>query len=101
MNESESIKILSNFDECVTVKADGVYETDRYIQAKEVAIKALEKQIPKKVNARKIMKDFHDKPYAIKGDCPSCGMVGLLSVNTDYCHCCGQKLDWSAADERK
>lgn len=48
MHEKEAIKILSYFNKCVTVKADGVCETDRYIQAKKVAIKTLEKQIPKK-----------------------------------------------------
>ena len=84
------------------------------ISASEMAIKALEeiqqyqaigtvkecreareKQRGKKVNNRKLLKDFNKTPYSVRGDCPNCGSVGLLSMNTDYCNACGQKLDWS------
>lgn len=64
----------------------------------EMAISALEKGIPKKVKNRKILRDFHKTPYAIRGNCPICGSEGLLSSNTDYCNACGQKLDWSDED---
>lgn len=58
---------------------------------RETAIKALEKQIPK-------------KPVHIGGDgirytdlyrCPNCGQGFTGTGIADYCYHCGQKLDWS------
>lgn len=60
----------------------------------DIAFKALEKQIAKKVNNRKLLRYFNGRPYSIRGDCPICGSKDLLSSNTDYCNVCGQKLDW-------
>lgn len=63
------------------------YDTEIY----KIAISALEKQIPKKVN--------HDKEF-----CPTCGAnyeylfcldCGSTEFRFDYCANCGQKLDWS------
>lgn len=48
-----------------------------------------------KVKCRRILYDFNDKPYAIKGDCPRCGNQELISISEQYCPKCGQKLDWS------
>lgn len=48
-----------------------------------------------KVKRRRILYDFNDKPYAIKGDCPRCGNEQLVSISEQYCPKCGQKLDWS------
>ena len=48
-----------------------------------------------KVKRRRILYDFNDKPYAIKGDCPRCGNGQLVSTLEQYCPKCGQKLDWS------
>lgn len=51
----------------------------------ELAIQALEKQIPKKP-------DFtEDKEFAL---CPCCNGKGLFDKQK-YCDNCGQKLDWS------
>lgn len=47
-----------------------------------------------KVECRRILYDFNDKPYAIKGDCPCCGNQELISISEQYCPKCGQKLDW-------
>lgn len=69
------------------------------IQVYETAIKALEKQIPKYVSHRKVIKGFQDQPLYICGDCPNCGCVRLRSSDTDYCVACGQKLDWQVHDE--
>ena len=66
-------------------------------KALDMAIKALEKQIPKKVNLRHIRKydGFDD------GECPTCGNSVLRDgfSNDVYCDDCGQKLDWSVEDE--
>lgn len=64
------------------------------IQVYDIAIKALEKQIPKSVINREVIKDFNEKPLYICGDCPNCGCVRLRSSDTNYCVACGQKLDW-------
>ena len=53
-----------------------------HFEACEVAIEALEKQIPKKV---------------IGYECPNCGeCTDFNGVNKfDYCAECGQRLDWN------
>lgn len=57
----------------------------RVVKARDLAIKALEKQIPKKP-------DFtEDKEFAL---CPCCNGNGLTDKQK-YCDNCGQKLDWS------
>lgn len=62
----------------------------RVSEAKNMAIQALEKQIPKKP-------DFtEDKEFAL---CPCCNGKGLLNKQK-YCDNCGQKLDWSEESEK-
>ena len=67
-----------------------------YAAAFDVAIEALEKQIPKKPL----------NPYgryygkAKGGNCPICG-AGTNSVTYTYCRKCGQALDWGGKEERK
>ena len=57
----------------------------RVSEAKNIAVQALEKQIPKKP-------DFtEDKEFAL---CPCCNGNGLADKQK-YCDNCGQKLDWS------
>lgn len=60
-----------------------------------MAIGALKKRLPKKVVHRQLLNNFNNELYTICGNCPVCGSEGLLSTNTDYCNCCGQKLDWN------
>ena len=60
----------------------------RVSESKNIAVQALEKQIPKKP-------DFtEDKEFAL---CPCCNGKGLLNKQK-YCDNCGQKLDWSDSD---
>lgn len=82
MTNQEAIKYIENHG----------YISD---DVKDIAIKALEKQIPKKP------KEYEDKYYAC-----SCGNVLLLkwekyntiltqkSKGLPYCLACGQKIDW-------
>lgn len=82
MTEKEALKFFERFIKTAPVNP--------YTQSAKLAIKALEKQIPK-------------KPYDVdterKGfDCPEC--LSTIYINKDvrdcgYCCICGQALDWS------
>lgn len=63
------------------------------LEARQEAIKALEKQIPKKPNNMKSILDFSGRYYTTKGNCPVCNREGL-NRSFIYCDECGQKLDW-------
>ena len=58
----------------------------------ELAISALEKQIPKKPIIKKSV-----KVSAFMLRCPNCELV--LQSDSPCCRYCGQSLDWSAVDE--
>lgn len=78
MTESEAIKELHK------IRPRGGIIPQKRAEALDVAIQALEKQIPKKP-------DFtEDKEFAL---CPCCNGKGLLNKQK-YCDNCGQKLDW-------
>ena len=82
MTESEAIKEV-RFNMSKIGLSDKAAK--RVVEARNMAIKALEKQIPKKP-------DFTaDKEFAL---CPCCNGKGLLNKQK-YCDNCGQKLDWS------
>lgn len=53
----------------------------------DMAIEALEKQIPKKY------KLIHPCKSVNYYQCPACD--GLLHINENYCGNCGQFMDWS------
>jgi rRNA maturation endonuclease Nob1 len=59
------------------------------LELEQIAISALEKQIPKKPTD------------SINGSglyCSACKKV-WVNINNNYCHRCGQAIDWSDADE--
>lgn len=62
-----------------------------------IAIEALEKQLPEKVDAKEDFKGFNGNLICYKGFCPSCGYV-VDSSKTNYCNACGQKLDWTVEE---
>lgn len=83
MTESEAIEglgILNNGLNEAFVNADELSE------ALQMAIQALEKQIPKKPIDR-----------CMYEECPTCGNVEI--VFCQHCPDCGQKLDWSDENE--
>lgn len=81
MTENEAIKEFQQ-------NIDMPFGSNISREASELAIQALEKQIPKKP-------DFtEDKKFAL---CPCCNGKGLLDKQK-YCDNCGQKLDWSDSD---
>ena len=80
--------ILSEITEC---EESICYVTDIDAEPLRLAIKALEKQIPK-------------KPVygAANIKCPNCGATLLYyfhSFKIDYCNECGQRLDWSEEND--
>lgn len=103
MTESEAIEKLRAYHKCQRLQVKGIYEdcnqnlcdncdlcyaqgtTGEHIKSIEIAIQALEKQIPKKPIFTE------DKQFAF---CPCCDMKGLIDKQK-YCDDCGQKLDWS------
>ena len=94
MTENEANTIL---------KAEIVHhpECSIFAEALALAIQALEKQIPKKVEIRKATNDDTESELrdfiTVKGRicrCPSCRCCIHIS-KLKYCWECGQKLDWS------
>ena len=80
MTESEAIEMLNTFP-----KEDEMYDTA------QMAINALEKQIPKKpISVTSVENSMYVK-------CPTCKLTTVLydGCIMEYCKNCGQKLDWS------
>ena len=75
-----------------SIKTYMSYPNGKLCPTAEIAIEALEKQIPKK------------PLYTNKGTvtrCPVCEAIHLRcisSVEVDYCSRCGQAIDWSEED---
>lgn len=59
--------------------------------AVDIAIEALEKQIPKKP-----IKSDREIRYCEVWECPSCGFEWSSRV-VDFCYKCGQRINWSEA----
>lgn len=119
MTKSEAIEKLRAYHKCQRLQVKGIYEdcneklcdncdlcyaqgnTGEHIKSIEIAIQALEKQIPKKIIRRKAtdedveneLRDFitlHDEICC----CPNCDDF-IAVYDLKYCWECGQKLDWS------
>lgn len=82
MTESEAIKELHK------IRPRGGIIPQKRAEALDVAIQALEKQIPKNPIT-------HSNTN--RADCPCCGATvrGIKNPFGDWCSNCGQKLDWS------
>ena len=66
-------------------------QTATYVdpRAREIAVEAMEKQIPKKLQN---IHRFRGREKCV-GACPVCGYV-FCSDYGDYCGGCGQAIDW-------
>lgn len=64
---------------------------DLAIGLHEIAIEALEKQLPKKVVDKSLVKD-DGIAVGYVGKCPCCNEI--IEYTTNVCDC-GQRLDWS------
>ena len=99
MTSSEAIEKLKNMRLYMQIEDknnDCKFTEDDY-KANEMAIQALEKQIPKKPIMKQYFEDLEDEYLC----CPTCGEILTDRIPADnktfYFHCmnCGQKLDWS------
>ena len=99
MTESEAVEKLKNmrlFMQIEDENNDCKFTEDDY-KANEMAIQALEKQIPKKPIMKQYFEDLEDEYLC----CPTCGEILTDRIPADnktfYFHCmnCGQKFDWS------
>ena len=107
MTESEAKEKLRAYHKCQSLQVKGIYEdcneklcdncdlcyaqgnVGEHIKSIEIAIQALEKQIPKKP---------HNNFEKFSGVWCSCGKYlgkGYFVDKPIYCPDCGQKLDWS------
>jgi hypothetical protein len=90
MEESEAIKELHK------IRPRGGIIPQKRAEALDVAIQALEKQIPKKPIMKQYFEDLEEEYLC----CPTCGEILTDRIPADnktfYFHCmnCGQKLDW-------
>lgn len=88
MTESEAIKTLQRD---LQIQLENKALPDG-IEAIQIAIQALEKQVPMKVknSGERIPFEWY---------CPACGELlcddGYKDTYIKYCEHCGQKLDWS------
>lgn len=97
MTNEEAIKILKENRETYQAFINQGYEDNednkdikRVLLALDMAIEALEKQMPKKVAA-----DIYDD-----GEVSHICLCGAeVEENQAYCDVCGQALDWSGEDD--
>lgn len=80
-------------------EADERHEHKEYVEAMQIAVEAIEKQIPMKVTHEATIYKLHT--------CPRCKNVvdkfekigsTIFRITADYCNFCGQKLDWNVSD---
>lgn len=86
MTEQDAISILND----IRQEARAYRLVPAEINALNIAISALEKQIPKKLKNQVICDG-----EVVAGSCPTCGerLYGGM-----FCHECGQCIDWSAEE---
>ena len=89
MTENEAINFFKDFIETLKINGEEQVLKNDYCKSANIAINALEKQIPKKPKER----DCIGFNILV---CP----VGkrVLYLYEPYCDNCGQAIDWSDAD---
>ena len=95
MTESEAIEKLKNMRLFMQIedKNNGCKFTEDDYKANEMAIQALEKQIPKKPENK--IYSFYPHSTLLKNKYGKCPICKSDQVWDEYCANCGQKLDWS------
>lgn len=99
---TESERLIENETEAIECLKSNK-PTSGYVMLQEsidMAIKALEKRIPKKPIMKQYFEDLEEEYLC----CPTCGEILTDRIPADnktfYFHCmnCGQKFDWSDAE---
>lgn len=88
MTESEAIEYLETLNNGLN---EAFVNADELSEALQMAIKALEKQIPKKP----IKSEKQVIRYVTTYCCPTCKLGFTGTGVAKWCYHCGQKLDWS------
>ena len=94
MNEIEEImNLLNSVSRLIELKKSNeiqeFYYSDEFSKVIDIAINAIEKQIPKKP----IYDNYHRAGYR----CPNCNNINPWGYK--HCKHCGQKLDWGEEHE--
>ena len=95
MTENETIKELHE------IRQRGGIIPQKRAEAIDMAINALEKQIPKKPILKQYFDDMEEEYLC----CPTCGEILTDRIPLDnkdfYLHClnCGQRLNWESDEE--
>lgn len=105
MDNQSAIQILKDFDSQVSVKADGAYQTTVGKMACDLAVAALEKQIPKKIIIKPVKNEKLKNGSYVNYICPICKILITsgyyyppCSKNLQqykFCSNCGQAIDCS------
>jgi hypothetical protein len=95
MTESEAVEYLKNRYLVVGSRVNGgekgIKRCEQHNESIDMAIQALEKQIPKRPIKSKEQRIRYVNTYY----CPTCNL-GFTGFNiAKWCYHCGQKLDWS------
>ena len=97
MKENEALELGKSLYENITSNTNNIIPATEYVEFVKTAIKAIEKQIPKKPYFGNVVTDYYIYDCM---KCPCCN--GFLVHENDskgkhynYCHNCGQKLDWN------
>ena len=120
MTPKEAIEILMSDEKLAEIEYYCGFEGQKkvaklYSEALDMAIEAIEKQIPKKpiiyTDTRNLL-DYNGNDYGVREvdvyDCPNCGFdISDKSVCEEYeykpscCPECGQKLNWEDWSEEE
>ena len=79
--------------ECAIRHIESSLDVDPW--AREIAVDAMEKQIPKKPNYKEEDR-FAKELFAVYTYCPACKKE--VGVDDMYCVCCGQAIDWTEGE---
>ena len=86
MTYEEAIKLLNS----VTIYYGGKCSRT----ALDLAIEALDKQIPKKPIIREAEDSFGNVKHTL---CPNCQETEFVFTQPCFCHHCGQAIDWEVS----
>ena len=87
MTYEEAIKHFKSLQKRYTKEHNG-----RMCEKVNLALEALEKQIPKKPLIRKAEDYFGNVKHTL---CPNCQETDFVFTKPCFCHHCGQAIDWS------